>query len=375
MEVYQKLALKYRPKVLDDIFGQDTIVTQLKGMFKTGRISNVFLLHGPYGCGKTTIGRIIWRYVNCTDFNKEKCEPCGKCNTCTSEYSQDLIEVDGGSQGGIDKVRSLQQQATLCPQGKYKIYLIDEVQGFSRNAWDASLRLLEDTPKETIFILCTTDPGKIPDEIISRCIRFDILPVKEEDCIALLGYICAQEGLDEKIYTEKLFKDITSFTKCYPRTALNTLETVRNYIDGAGKTIDIKNIVNEIREKVLIAPEWQLALKYLLSIYRGKYTGALRVVNAITNFDGFMRLLMEYHTQTIYRTVSEKLMNPYSYQWYYDELEKYNIKNDIDFTMKLSETAEIFTKLAGDIKQYLIDAKYLLIATTMKLTTLFSEKI
>lgn len=370
---YTKLSLKFRPRTLDEVFGQDSTVMQLKGMFKNNRISNVYLFKGKSGCGKTTISRIIYRYANCEDFDHEKVKPCGKCRSCTSDYSPDYFEVDGATNRGIDNVRDIQKLAEYSPQGKYRVILIDECHALTAQSMQSLLKILEDTPKETIFILCTTEVEKLPDTIVGRCKVLDIASLKEEDIVSLLSYICASEEMDDSIYNENLFRKIATYSKGHARNAITSLESVRDYVDGKEKIDNIEDIINEVNDNVLKSPEWQLAAKYLLSIFRGKYTGALRVVENVSNYEGFIRLLMEYTTQCIYWLVSDKLMNTYSYQWLYDELKNNKIPTDAEFVAKVSKTMEILTKTAFDIKSYLVDARFVMIAATTKFSTMFSN--
>lgn len=370
-QFYTKLTKKYRPTTLDDVFGQESAVTRLKGMFKEKRIANAILLSGSSGCGKTTLGRIYFKYVNCENFDYDKVQPCGKCNACTSENSGDFSEVDGATNRGIDDVRNIKEMAGFRPQFNYRVILIDEVHALTPQAFQALLKILEEPPEETIFILCTTEPEKLPETVLGRCTHLDIASVCPEDIVSLLAYISDSEYMPNNVFNDDLFVKIAKYSRGHVRNAITALESIRDYVAGKGAVANVTELLNDINNNVLKSSEWQIALKYLLSIYRGKYTGALRAIENVKNYEGFVKLLMEYNTQCLYWLLSDKLIDKYYYQWIYDELVNYNIPKTDEFVAKLSKTMEILVKTAFDIKSYLVDAKYIMISMTTKFSTMF----
>lgn len=172
---YTALYRKFRPAVFEDVRGQEHIVTTLKNQIKSGRIGHAYLFCGTRGTGKTTIAKIFAKAVNCE--NSEDGSPCGKCAVCRSiaaGASMNVIEIDAASNNGVDNIREIVDEVSYSPaEGKYKVYIIDEVHMLSIGAFNALLKTLEEPPAYVIFILATTEVHKIPITILSRCQRYD----------------------------------------------------------------------------------------------------------------------------------------------------------------------------------------------------------
>jgi len=173
--MYVTLYRKFRPQTFEDVLGQDDTVQVLKNSLLTGRISHAYLFCGPRGTGKTSCARIYAKSLNCEKGPTPT--PCGKCLMCesiTNGTSLDIIEIDAASNRGVDNIRELRDKVRLAPiQGKYKVYIIDEVHMLTGEAFNALLKTLEEPPSHTVFIMATTEPQKLPHTIISRCQRFD----------------------------------------------------------------------------------------------------------------------------------------------------------------------------------------------------------
>ena len=174
-------------------------------MLSGGRISHAFLLTGPRGIGKTTIARILAKAINCEKYQKETFgEPCNECATCVSINSAsflDLIEIDAASNRGIDDIRDLREKIKLSPaSARFKVYIIDEVHMLTTEAFNALLKTLEEPPKHAIFILCTTEPQKLPETIISRCQRFDFKRPTVSELSEHIEEIAKFIGLDSLHY-------------------------------------------------------------------------------------------------------------------------------------------------------------------------------
>lgn len=172
---YTALYRKFRPAVFEDVRGQEHIVTTLKNQIKAGRIGHAYLFCGTRGTGKTTIAKIFAKAVNCE--NPEDGSPCGKCAVCkaiAAGASMNVIEIDAASNNGVDNIREIVDEVAYSPaEGKYKVYIIDEVHMLSIGAFNALLKTLEEPPSYVIFILATTEVHKIPITILSRCQRYD----------------------------------------------------------------------------------------------------------------------------------------------------------------------------------------------------------
>jgi len=172
---YQSLYRKYRPQVPDEVLGQEHVVRALVGSVKEGRLAHAFLFCGPRGTGKTSTARILAKMVNCEQGPTP--EPCGVCEQCVrirDGSHLDVVEIDAASHGGVDDARELRERAPTAPaQGREKVYIIDEAQRLSREAFDALLKVFEEPPPGVRFVLCTTEPHKMPATIVGRCQRFD----------------------------------------------------------------------------------------------------------------------------------------------------------------------------------------------------------
>ncbi|HSD49554.1 MAG TPA: DNA polymerase III subunit gamma/tau, partial [Actinomycetota bacterium] len=175
MAEYQSLYRKYRPQGPQEVLGQEHVVRALMGSVREGRLSHAFLFCGPRGTGKTSTARILAKMVNCEQGpTAEPCGVCGQCLAIREGQHLDVVEIDAASHGGVDDARDLREKAPTAPvQGREKVYIIDEAQRLSREAFDALLKVFEEPPPGVRFVLATTEPHKMPATIIGRCQRFD----------------------------------------------------------------------------------------------------------------------------------------------------------------------------------------------------------
>ncbi len=194
---YRVFARKYRPRSFAEVIGQDHIVKALSHAIERQRVGQAYLLVGPRGVGKTTTARIIAKSMNCEQ--GPTVEPCLQCAPCTEIERGgdiDVIEIDGASNNGVDDVRSIRDAVQTNPiRDRRKIYIVDEVQRLSGQAFDALLKTLEEPPAHAMFLFATTDPHKIPDTIVSRCQIFEFRRIREADIQAKLAHVCSEEGM------------------------------------------------------------------------------------------------------------------------------------------------------------------------------------
>lgn len=194
---YQALYRKYRPSNFDDVVGQQPIIQTLKNAIVQNRIAHAYLFCGPRGTGKTSIAKIFAKMLNCED---ESNKPCGKCINCKMVQNgshPDIIEIDAASNNGVDEVRNLIDKVKYAPmQGKYKVYIIDEVHMMTTGAFNALLKTIEEPPAHVVFILATTEPNKVIPTIISRCQRFDFNKVSQKDIEKRLSIVCKEEKIE-----------------------------------------------------------------------------------------------------------------------------------------------------------------------------------
>ena len=194
---YQALYRKYRPTNFDEVVGQTHIIQTLKNAIVQNRIAHAYLFCGPRGTGKTSIAKIFAKTLNCTNSQDAPCGVCENCKMAANGSHPDIIEIDAASNNGVDEVRNLIDKVKYAPmQGKYKIYIIDEVHMMTSGAFNALLKTIEEPPTHVIFIFATTEPNKVLPTIISRCQRFDFNKVSMHDIKYRLSVVCKNEGIE-----------------------------------------------------------------------------------------------------------------------------------------------------------------------------------
>lgn len=194
---YQALYRKYRPTNFDEVVGQIHIIQTLKNAIVQNRIAHAYLFCGPRGTGKTSIAKIFAKTLNCTNSQDAPCGVCENCKMAANGSHPDIIEIDAASNNGVDEVRNLIDKVKYAPmQGKYKIYIIDEVHMMTSGAFNALLKTIEEPPAHVIFIFATTEPNKVLPTIISRCQRFDFNKVSIHDIKYRLSVVCKNEGIE-----------------------------------------------------------------------------------------------------------------------------------------------------------------------------------
>ena len=194
---YQALYRKYRPTNFDEVVGQTHIIQTLKNAIIQNRIAHAYLFCGPRGTGKTSIAKIFAKTLNCTNSQDAPCGVCENCKMAANGSHPDIIEIDAASNNGVDEVRNLIDKVKYAPmQGKYKIYIIDEVHMMTSGAFNALLKTIEEPPAHIIFIFATTEPNKVLPTIISRCQRFDFNKVSMHDIKYRLSVVCKNEGIE-----------------------------------------------------------------------------------------------------------------------------------------------------------------------------------
>jgi DNA polymerase-3 subunit gamma/tau len=193
---YQVLARKWRPQTFEEVMGQEPITRTLQNALTAGRVAHAFLFSGPRGVGKTSVARILAKALNCeAGPTPQPDNTCQLCQEITNGSSLDVLEIDGASNRGIDEVRDLREKIKYLPaQGKYKVYIIDEVHMLTKEAFNALLKTLEEPPAHAVFILATTEPHKVPVTILSRCQRYDFRRIPTGVIQAHLAKLAEQEG-------------------------------------------------------------------------------------------------------------------------------------------------------------------------------------
>jgi DNA polymerase III subunit gamma/tau len=203
---YLVLARKYRPKTFEQLVGQSHVVQALTNALRSQRLHHAYLFTGTRGVGKTTVSRILAKSLNCE--TGITAEPCGVCSACTEIDAGrfvDYTELDAASNRGVDEVQQLLEQAVYKPvQGRFKVFMIDEVHMLSNTAFNAMLKTLEEPPEYLKFVLATTDPHKVPVTVLSRCLQFNLRPMPPETIVEHLGQVLGDEHISADVQALRL---------------------------------------------------------------------------------------------------------------------------------------------------------------------------
>ncbi len=248
---YIVLARRWRPKVFEEVVGQQHVTKVLKNAIKLGRIAHAYLFSGPRGVGKTSVARILAKSLNCEKgLSPEPCSQCKNCVEIETGRSPDVIEIDGASNRGIDNIRLLQESISYKPiRGAFKVYIIDEVHMLTLEAFNALLKTLEEPPPHVIFIFATTEPHKIPSTVLSRCQRFDFRRINPKEITDQLGLIAKKEGFD---ISRDILEAISLEADGSLRDAETLLEQVLAFLsEGVEAEDELLNLLGIVDRKTL----------------------------------------------------------------------------------------------------------------------------
>jgi len=270
---YTALYRKFRPTTFEDVKGQDHIVTTLRNQIKAGRIGHAFLFTGTRGTGKTTSAHILARAVNCEEpVNGNPCGECPMCRSIAAGTSMNVIEIDAASNNGVDNIREIVEEVRYSPtEGKYKVYIIDEVHMLSAGAFNALLKTLEEPPSYVIFILATTEVHKIPITILSRCQRYDFRRITVEEIAGRLKELTTAENLSVE---DRALRYVATAADGSMRDAISLLDQcVAFYL---GETLTYDKVL-----EVLGTVDVSIFGKLMAHIRTGNVTECLRLLDEI----------------------------------------------------------------------------------------------
>ncbi len=271
----ESLYRKYRPLTFESVVGQQHIVSTLKHAVAEGRLSHAYLFCGPRGTGKTTMARILAKSLLCEGSEAARatgasgCMPDGTCPECEAIAAgthPDVYELDAASRTGVDNVREeIINSVSFAPvRGAYKVYIIDEVHMLTTAAFNALLKTLEEPPSHVVFVLCTTDPQKILETILSRCQRFDFHRISNEDIVGRLRFICEQEGF---AFDEEALEIVARHARGGMRDALSTLEQLSVFGDGSVRVDDARSLLGEVASTVLSEFACKIAVRDTVGLF------------------------------------------------------------------------------------------------------------
>lgn len=249
---YISLYRQYRSQNFDEIIGQTVIVQTLKNAIKNNRLAHAYLFSGPRGTGKTSTARILAKALNCKEGSTTS--PCNKCDNCEkirTGHSVDVIEIDAASNRGIDEIRELRERVRYAPlEGRYKVYIIDEVHMLTSEAFNALLKTLEEPPAHTIFVLATTESQKVPMTIASRCQRLEFGRLKLDEIKNQLNKIAAAEGFTIE---EKALDLVARSAEGAMRDAISLLDQLVSFSGHQIKYDDVVTLLGTADEELLFS--------------------------------------------------------------------------------------------------------------------------
>ena len=234
---YVALYRKARPQTFEEVKGQDHIVKTLKNQVRAGRAQHAYLFCGTRGTGKTSVAKIMAKAVNCEHpVDGSPCNECASCRAIAAGNSMNVIEIDAASNNGVDNIREIVEEVRYRPtQGNFKVYIIDEVHMLSAGAFNALLKTLEEPPSYVIFILATTESGKIPTTILSRCQRYDFRRIDQETMIARMRELTERENVEAE---ERALRFVARSADGSMRDALSLLDQCMAFYMGETLTYE-----------------------------------------------------------------------------------------------------------------------------------------
>lgn len=268
---YTALYRKFRPVEFEDVKGQEHIITTLKNQIEANRIGHAYLFCGTRGTGKTTVAKIFAKAVNCEHpVNGSPCGECAMCRSIAAGTSMNVIEIDAASNNGVDNIREIREEVAYRPtEGKYKVYIIDEVHMLSIGAFNALLKTLEEPPEYVIFILATTEVHKIPITILSRCQHYDFKRISIETITDRMRDLMQEEQVEVE---EKALRYVAKAADGSMRDALSLLDQCIAFYLGQKLTYD--NVL-----EVLGAVDTDVFSRLLRSVIRRDVPKVLDIVD------------------------------------------------------------------------------------------------
>ena len=303
---YKVLYRKYRPNDFNNIIGQDYIIKTLKNSIINNNISHAYIFSGPRGTGKTSTAKVFAKAINC--LNQKNGSPCGTCEFCKNFLKNpDIIEIDAASNNGVDQIRDLIDNIKLTPtNGKYKVYIIDEVHMLTTSAFNALLLTLEEPPTHAIFILATTNIENVPITILSRCQRFDFKKITISDIVMAMKDICEKEKID---ITDEALNEIAYLSDGGMRDALSLLDQLSKNKEKI--TIDlVENQIKTVSRKSIDT-----------------------IINSLENNDieTFLNIINDFRVRSVdYKTLCKKIIEGLSNK--VKELKKKNSFNRLSYS-------------------------------------------
>lgn len=315
------LATKYRPQTFEDCCGQSSIIKILNQQLETNNLKNSYLFCGPSGCGKTTIARIFSNKIN-----KGQGSP---------------LEIDGASNNGVDNIREIIQLAKeRAIDSEYKIFIVDECHQLTLAAWSAFLKCIEECPKYTIFMFCTTDPQKIPQTIVNRCMRFNLTKINTQDIISRLKMICENENFTNY---EESCNYIAKLSQGGMRDAISYLEKASDY----SKELKIENVLNALGN---FSYEVMFDITYALTDHQEQ--DMVNILNYLDNTGNDLKLFITIYLEFVLDLVKYSLFKDMNVVKIPDSLE-----NELKYAVRFPNSIRMYEMLCDELLELMYNLK------------------
>ena len=264
---------KYRPRTLADLVGQSVNTKILKNLIDNNNIRPCYIFSGYRGTGKTTVGRILAKMLNCEKgVSSTPCLECDNCKSIEDGTAVEVREIDAASHNGVDYIRGINEELNFASLGmRYKMWILDEAHMMTKQAWNALLKNLEEPPPGVIFVICTTEINQIPDTIKSRCLRFNFKKLSSEEIYSFLSHVCDKEGVT---YEENALKIISKNAKGGMRDALTELEKAIIVADG-------KTLTENIASQITMSFNYKVVYFLAKAILDGTMSSALLITQGL----------------------------------------------------------------------------------------------
>lgn len=371
------LAIKYRPRKLSQVVGQDHVVESIRNFLAKGRIPNTILISGPYGSGKTTLARLLCLYLNCENpkDSKEGVEPCLKCQSCKSMKlallgrgdHPDLVEIDAATKRGIADMKGLQSIAELAPTYNYRLIVLDECQEITHQGWRSNLKILEHPPGSTKYVLPTTNPEKLPETIVSRSFRLALQKCSTSSLSALLNRVAKKEGYALKKRTRLRIVDLSGN---HPRDALQLLENVLNYMEA--KKVEpsaIEKHFPKIFDQSAVYKTYRAVQHWWTAIWAGDAVGAFKALDSADNYTSFLDQAILIFRNIVRAWMSKSLVDR-SKMWALRETKFPGSKVTKKTIDPIAQILDRLTTAQSRVKSFEVDAIAIIEQTTLELLDL-----
>ncbi len=348
---------KYRPKTFDEVIGQEHITKTLENQIEQNQVGHAYLFTGTRGTGKTSVAKIFAKAVNC--LSPIHGSPCGKCENCLrleQENDINIIEIDAASNNKVDDIRQIRDKVKFLPVGaKYKVYIVDEVHMLSDSAFNALLKTLEEPPAHIIFILATTEVHKLPQTILSRCVRFDFRLVSVDELSKHLAKVFTQEKIT---FDEDSLKIIASAGEGSVRDTLSIADSIASYCQG--------NITKEKTLSVLGTTAHDMLLEFFDKMAEKDVGGVLTLIDTLEKDGKNLAVLakdLSKHARNL--LVCKSCKNPGEILNFTDDiLEKYKAQAEKFAEKDLIRYMQVFSGAESELR-YTLSVRLLLETTCL----------